>query len=48
MDVKIISETTFGSYNAVIPEITGTTFITGKNEFWFDPDDPLKNGFIFR
>lgn len=33
---------------AVIPEVTGTAFITGKNTFWIDPEDPLKKGFIFR
>jgi len=48
MDVEILEETTYGPHKAVIPEVTGTAFITGKNEFWFDPDDPLKEGFIFR
>ena len=43
-----IKETKFGSYDAVIPEVTGNAFITGRNEFWIDPDDPLKNGFILR
>lgn len=43
-----IKETTFGNYKAVIPEVSGTAFITGKNEFWIDPDDPLKHGFILR
>jgi trans-L-3-hydroxyproline dehydratase len=48
MEVEILEETTYGPHKAVIPEVTGTAFITGKNEFWFDPDDPLKEGFIFR
>ncbi len=48
MDVEIISETSFGSHQAVVPKVTGTAFFTGKNEFWFNPDDPLKEGFIFR
>nr|NQU93041.1 proline racemase family protein [Bacteroidota bacterium] len=48
MDVEIIEETHFGPYRAIIPEVTGTAFITGRNEFWFDPDDPLRGGFIFR
>lgn len=43
-----IKETKFGPYNAVIPEVSGEAFITGKNEFWIDPADPLKNGFILR
>lgn len=48
MDVEVIETTKFGTHKAVIPEVTGTAHITGQNEFYFDPDDPLKNGFIFR
>ena len=48
MDVEVIETTKFGPHNAVIPEVTGAAFITGRNEFYFDPNDPLKNGFIFR
>lgn len=48
MQVKIVKETTFGPHNAIIPQVTGTASIVGQNEFYFDPDDPLKNGFIFR
>ncbi|MEQ8426155.1 MAG: proline racemase family protein [Cyclobacteriaceae bacterium] len=44
-----VKETTkFGPYDAVIPEVEGTAFITGKHTFTVDPDDPLKYGFIFR
>ena len=45
---KIIKTTGFGPYQAVIPEIEGNAFITGINEFYLDPDDPLKHGFILR
>ncbi len=48
MTVEIVRETSFGIYPAVIPEVTGTAFITGKHSFYFDPEDQLKNGFIFR
>ncbi|MBU8892531.1 MAG: proline racemase family protein [Bacteroidales bacterium] len=48
MDVSVHETTEFGPHKAVIPEVTGTAFITGQNEFYFDPNDPLKNGFIFR
>ena len=48
MDVEVVDTTTFGPHNAVVPEVTGTAHITGRNEFYFDPADPLKNGFIFR
>ncbi|MFC2104817.1 proline racemase family protein [Bacteroidota bacterium] len=48
MDVEVVEITEYGPHKAVIPEVTGTAFITGQNEFYFDPADPLKNGFIFR
>jgi proline racemase len=38
----------FGTYEAVIPEVTGSASIVGRNEFFFDPEDPLRNGFILR
>jgi len=40
--------TTFGPYPAVIPEVTGSAFITGRAEFFISPDDPLKDGFLLR
>lgn len=48
MDVEVKEKTKYGSFDAVIPEVSGTAFFTGRNEFWFDPSDPLKDGFIFR
>ncbi len=46
--VKVDEITTFGKYEAIIPEVRGTAFLTGKNTFWINPNDPLKNGFILR
>ncbi|PKL82821.1 MAG: proline racemase [Ignavibacteriae bacterium HGW-Ignavibacteriae-3] len=40
--------TKFGKYDAVIPQVEGTAFITGKNTFYVDPSDAFKNGFILR
>jgi trans-L-3-hydroxyproline dehydratase len=48
MSVEIVEVTEFGSYNAVIPKVSGTASIIGKNEIYFDPDDPFREGFIFR
>ena len=48
MSVDIVEVTKFGPYDAVIPEVSGTASITGRNEFYFDPDDPFRKGFIFR
>ncbi|MGY8781100.1 MAG: proline racemase family protein [Fidelibacterota bacterium] len=46
--VKVDRLTSFGQYEAVIPEVSGNAFITGKNTFWINPDDPLKDGFVLR
>ena len=43
---KVIAETTFGPYAAIIPEVTGEAYIVGRNELWINPNDPLKDGFI--
>ncbi len=45
---SIVSEAAYGPYNAVIPEVEGTAYITGIHTFFLDPNDPLQNGFIFR
>ena len=41
-------ETTFGPYRAIIPEVEGSAYITGRHEFLIDPSDPLRNGFVMR
>jgi len=48
MKVEVAETTTFGPYPAVIPRVEGSASFTGKNSFWFDPKDPLKEGFIIR
>jgi len=48
MSVEVVEVTKFGPYDAVIPEVSGTASITGRNEFYFDPEDPFRSGFIFR
>jgi trans-L-3-hydroxyproline dehydratase len=45
---RIVRTTTFGPYEAVIPEVSGSAHITGKNELLIDPNDPLKYGFFLR
>ncbi len=45
---RVTRITPFGPYNAVIPEVSGSAHITGKNEFLIDPNDPLKHGFFLR
>jgi proline racemase len=45
---RIVKTTTFGSYSAIIPEIEGAAYITGRHQFLIDPDDPLGAGFVLR
>ena len=46
--VRVLEETEYGPYPAVIPEVEGSASITGRHEFLIDPDDPLRDGFILR
>jgi trans-L-3-hydroxyproline dehydratase len=48
MTVKVLKTCEYGNHQAIIPEVSGTASITGQNEFYFDPNDPMKDGFIFR
>jgi len=48
MDVKVTAVTRYGRHEAVIPEVSGTASIVGQMNFYFDPEDPFREGFIFR
>jgi proline racemase len=48
MSVPAVEVRKFGPYEAVVPEVSGTASIIGRNEFYFDPEDPSREGFIFR
>ncbi len=43
---RALEETEVGGYKAIIPEITGSAYITGFNHFVIDDRDPLKHGFL--
>jgi trans-L-3-hydroxyproline dehydratase len=45
-DVRVAEETRVGELAAVIPEVTGAAHVTGVNELWIDPTDPLRDGFL--
>ena len=45
---RVVRATSFGPHRAVIPEVEGRAFITGTHEFFIDPADPWRNGFILR
>lgn len=43
---RVVGRTTVGPYEAIIPEVSGTAFITGRQEFVLDPRDTLGRGFL--
>ncbi len=45
---RVVETTEVGGIPAVIPEVTGTASITGRNEFWIVPSDELGAGFLVR
>ena len=44
----VLDSTKFGQYDAIIPRVEGSAWITGKHEFLVAPDDPVREGFILR
>lgn len=45
---RVAQTTTFGPYDAIIPEVAGTAHIIGSGEMVIDPSDPLREGFLLR
>jgi len=45
---QVVEETRFGPYPAVVPEVEGSAYVTGRHTFVIDPADPLKDGFLLR
>jgi trans-L-3-hydroxyproline dehydratase len=43
---RVVEEVAFGPHPAVVPEVSGQAFLTGRHEFVIDPDDPLAPGFL--
>ncbi|MGP4079149.1 proline racemase family protein [Pseudalkalibacillus sp. R45] len=43
---EIIESTKIGGFQAIIPKISGSAFITGSHQFFIDPSDPLSEGFL--
>jgi proline racemase len=42
---RLLRETTVGPYRAVVPQLTGSAWITGRAEYALDPADPFPEGF---
>lgn len=47
-DVRVAGVTEVGDRRAIVPEVRGQAFVTGRAEYWLDPDDPLGEGFLIR
>lgn len=43
---KVLEETTVGQFPAVVPEVSGSAFVTGFHQFTLSESDPLKDGFL--
>jgi proline racemase len=43
---RLLAETTVGDVAAVLPQITGRAWITGRAEYVLDPTDPFPEGFV--
>lgn len=42
---EILKETKVGDFDAIVPQITGSAYVTGQATYVIDADDPLKYGF---
>jgi proline racemase len=45
-EARIAAETSVGPYDAVVPEITGSAWITGRAELVAVDDDPVADGYL--
>jgi len=45
---RLLRQTNIGPYPAVVPQLTGSAWITGYSEYRVDPDDPFPDGFTVR
>ncbi len=43
---RAVGRAKVGDFEAIIPEVSGSAFITGRHEFYLDPRDTLGQGFL--
>jgi proline racemase len=43
---RVVGQEQVGPHPAIVPEVSGTAFITGRHEFIIDPADALGQGFL--
>jgi len=46
--VRILNEARVGDRPAIVPEVEGRAYMTGRSTFWLDSGDPLRDGFLIR
>lgn len=45
---QVMETTTFGPHAAIVPQVSGHAHLIGRSEFFLDPADPLRHGFLLR
>ena len=45
---RVVGEAEVAGHHAVVTEVEGSAYRTGRSEFELDPDDPLREGFLLR
>lgn len=45
---RVVRTAQVADHAAIIPEVSGRAWLTGRNELLIDPDDPLRGGFLLR
>jgi proline racemase len=48
LSVTPVRLASMGDHLGIVARVSGTAHITGKHEFVVDPNDPLRDGFVFR
>lgn len=46
--ISIQRQLQLGTFDAVVPQVHGQAYISGRHQFFLDPQDPFPQGFIFR
>ena len=41
---RVVSTTKVGPHQAIVPEVEGSAWITGMQQFVIDPSDPCRHG----
>lgn len=43
---RVLEEVTISGLTAVIPEVTGSAWVMGMHRFFYNDQDPLKEGYL--